>query len=64
MTRVHTFMRDNAANMVAGIKQYGLPSIICAMHTLQLVTKDCILAQHSVSDMLVRYRKIVGHYKL
>ena len=62
-TRVHTVVRDNAANMVAGIEQCGLPSIGCAIHTLQLVIKDCILAQRSVSDMLARCRKIVGHYK-
>ena len=62
-TRVHTVVRDNAANMVAGIEQCGLPAIGCAIHTLQLVIKDCILAQRSVSDMLARCRKIVGHYK-
>ena len=49
--------------MVAGIEQCGLPSIGCAIYTLQLVIKDCILAQRSVSDMLARCRKIVGHYK-
>ena len=62
-TRVHTVVRDNAANMVAGIEQCGLPAIGCAIHTLQLVIKDCILCQRSVSDMLARSRKIVGHYK-
>ena len=62
-TRVHTVVRDNAANMVAGIEQCGLPAISCAIHTLQLVIKDCILAQRSISDMLARCRKIVGHYK-
>lgn len=62
-TRVHTVVRDNAANMVAGIEQCGLPAISCAIHTLQLVIKDRILAQCSISDMLARCRKIVGHYK-
>jgi len=62
-TQVHTVVCDNAANMVAGIEQRGLPSIGCAIHTLQLVIKDCISAQRSVSDMLARCRKIVGHYK-
>ena len=27
------------------------------------VNKDCVLAQRSVSDMLARYCKIVGHCK-
>lgn len=49
--------------MVAGIKQYGLPSINFAIHTLQLVIKDGILAQRSVSDMLARCQKNVSHYK-
>ena len=62
-TRMHTVVCDNAANMVAGIEQCGLPSISCAIHTLQLVIKDWILAQRSVSDMLARCQKIVGHYK-
>ena len=33
------------------------------IHILQLVIKHCILAQNSVSGMLSRYPKIVGHYK-
>ena len=33
-TQVHAVVRDNAANMVAGIEQCGLPSIGCAIHTL------------------------------
>ena len=62
-TRVHTVVRDNTANMVAGIEQCSLPAIGCAIHTLQLVIKDCILCQCSVSDMLARCQKMVGHYK-
>ena len=62
-SRVYTVVHDIAANMVAGIEQCGLAAIGCAIHILQLVIKDCILAQHSVSDMLSRCRKIVGHYK-
>ena len=53
-SRVHTVVRDNAANMIAGIGQSGLATIGCAIHTLQLAIKDCILAQRSVSDMLSR----------
>ena len=62
-SRVHTVVRDNAANMVVGIEQCGLAAIGCAIHTLQLVIKVCILALRSVSDMLSRCWKIVGHYK-
>ena len=57
------WVRDNAANMVAGIKKTELPAIGCTIHTLQLVIKDCIMTQHAVIDMLARSRKIVGHFK-
>ena len=62
-SRVHTVVRDNAANMVAGIRQCGLSAVSCTIHTLQLVVKDSILVQRSVKDMLARCRKIVGHFK-
>jgi len=42
-SRVHAVVRDNAANMVAGIEKSELPAIACAIHPLQLVIKDCIL---------------------
>ena len=62
-SRVHAVVRDNAANMVAGIKKTELPAIGCTIHTLQLVIKDCIMTQRAVIDMLARSRKIVGHFK-
>ena len=62
-SRVHAVVRDNAANMVAGIKKTELPAIGCIIHTLQLVIKDCIMTQRAVIDMLARSRKIVGHFK-
>ena len=62
-SRVHVVVRDNAANMVAGIEQSDLPAIGCTIHTLQLVIKDCIMTQRAVIDMLARCRKIVGHFK-
>ena len=62
-TRVHTVVHDDVLNTVAGIEQCGLPSNSCAIHTLQLAIKGCILAQCSVSDILARCQKIVGHYK-
>ena len=61
--RVHAVVRDNAANMVAGIEKSELPAIGCTIHTLQLVIKDCIMTQRAVIDMLARSRKIVGHFK-
>ena len=62
-SRVHTIVRDNAANMVAGIRQCRFSAVSCTIHTLQLVVKDSIFVQRSVIDMLARCRKIVGHFK-
>ena len=33
-TRVHAVVRDNAANMVAGIEKAELSAIGCTIHTL------------------------------
>ena len=60
---MHVVIRDNAANMVAGIRECELPAIDCAIHTLQLVVKDSIMIQRTVIDMLARCRKLVGHFK-
>ena len=62
-TRVHVVVRDNAANMVAGIQKAELSAIGCTIHTLQLVIKDCIMTQRVVNDILARCRRIVGHFK-
>ena len=59
-SRVYAVVRDNAANMVAGIEKIKLPAVGCTIHTLQLVINDCIMTQRAVID---RCRKIVGHFK-
>ena len=62
-TRLHVVVRDNAANMVAGIQKAELSAIGCTIHTLQLVIKDCIMTQRVVNNILARCRRIVGHFK-
>ena len=62
-SRVHAIVRDDAANMVAGIRQCGLLAVSCTIYTLQLVVKDSILVQRSVIDMLATCRKTVDHFK-
>ena len=61
--RIHLLIRDNAANMVKGITDAGLPHIGCFAHTLQLVIHDAILSQRAVSDMLATSRRIIGHFR-
>ena len=61
--RIHLVIRDNAANMVKGMTDAGLPDLGCFAHTLQLVIHDGILSQRVVIDMLATSRKIVGHFR-
>ncbi len=58
--RVHLFVRDNAANMVKGLNDVGLPHIGCFAHTLQLVVHDALLNQRMISDMLAISRQIIS----
>ena len=52
--QVHAIVRDNAANMVAGIRQCGMLTVSCVIHTIQLVVKDSIFIQKGITDILGR----------
>ena len=60
--QVHAVVRDNAANMVIGVRQCWLSGVSCVIHTLQLVIKDSILVQ-KVIIILAQCRKILDHFK-
>ena len=60
--KIHAFLRDNAANMAAGIAQAGFQSILCFIHTLQLVLNDAIFEQRYVKDIITICRQIGGHF--
>ena len=45
--RIRIVICDNATNKVAGIHDYKLPAIGCAIHALLLVVKDSIMVQRS-----------------
>ena len=55
-------LRDNAANMIAGMRVANIPSLPCLAHTLQLIIKDGVLLQPAVQQLLSCARSIVGHY--
>lgn len=61
--KVHTFVRDNAVNLVKGLIHTGFQHIPCTAHTLQLVIKDSLLNQKPISDACAKARRIVGHFK-
>ena len=60
--KIHVIVRDNAANMAAGVKQAEYDSLPCFLHTLQLTINDAIFAQRYVKDILSICKQIVGHF--
>ena len=61
-TKVHLVVRDNAANMAAGITQADLDSLPCFFHTLQLILNDAIFEQRYVKDIITVCKQIAGHF--
>ena len=55
-------LRDNAGNMIAGMRVASIPSLPCLAHSLQLVIKDGVLLQPVVPQLLSCAWSIVGHY--
>lgn len=60
---VHIVVRDNAHNMVKATSEFGVPSLPCMAHTLQLAVNGDALSQHSIADALAVGRRVVGHFK-
>lgn len=60
--RVAFVSTDNAANMLAAVRDVGLTSVPCFIHTMQLVI-TAGLKDHSAETLLAKARKIVGHFK-
>ena len=55
------FVRDNAANITAAVRDGGFSHIGCVEHTLQLVINDG-LDNENVTGVLKSIRSIVGHF--
>jgi hypothetical protein len=61
----HLVLHDNGANIVKAfreVKVEGLEHASCFAHTLQLVVKDGLFSQRSVTELLHVARKLVGHF--
>ena len=56
-------VRDNARNMAKAMVDYGVPSLQCMAHTLQLVVQEGVLSQSSIADVVAVGRRMVGHFK-
>lgn len=60
---VHVVVRDNARNMAKAASEFGVPSLPCMAHTLQLAVNGGALTQRSIADALAVGRRVVGHFK-
>ena len=52
-------VRDNAANMITGMRVANIPSLSCLAHSLQLIG---IFQQPSVQQLLISAGSIIGYY--
>lgn len=64
--KVHAILTDNAANVVAAVKDSSLSDkkhLPCAIHTMQLCIQNKLFKeQRSVSDALAVFRDIASHF--
>ena len=49
--KVVCVVRDNAANMVSGLRTANVASLPCLAHSLQLIIKDGVLSQPAVVQL-------------
>jgi len=60
--KVHVFLRDNAKNMTAGLREAGVESVSCFSHTLQLCVKTSLASQRAVIDAIATCRNVATHF--
>jgi len=61
--KVQAVVRDNARNMAKATMEFGVKSLPCMAHTLQLAVNGGALSQRSIAEALAVGRKVVGHFK-
>ena len=58
---VFLVLQDSGANMVAGVRECGLESLSCFIHTLQLSINDSLFSEQAVKTIITTNRNIVSH---
>ena len=61
--KVHVVVRDNVRNMAKAAGEFGVLSLPCMAHTLQLAVNGGALSHRNISDALAVGRRLVGHFK-
>lgn len=61
--KAHVVVRDNARNMAKATVEFGVSSLPCMAHTLQLAVNGGALSQRCISEALAVGRRLVGHFK-
>ncbi|XP_065658221.1 zinc finger BED domain-containing protein 4-like isoform X2 [Hydra vulgaris] len=62
LSKVHLIVTDNASNMKVVVKNSGMTSTPCFIHTLQLCIHDSILSQKTFKEILTLCRGIKIHF--
>ena len=55
-------VHDNASSMVKAARLAKLDDLCCYIHTMQLVVKDGLEAQHAIIDTVFVARILLGHF--
>ena len=61
--KVHVVVRDNVRNMAKAAGEFGVLSLPCMAHTLQLAVNGGALSHRNISYGLAVGRRLVGHFK-
>ncbi|XP_012561149.2 zinc finger BED domain-containing protein 4-like isoform X1 [Hydra vulgaris] len=62
LSNIHLIVTDNASNMKAAVKNSGMSSIPCFIHTFQLCIHDSIFSQETINEILTLCRGITTHF--
>nr|XP_012563472.1 unnamed protein product [Hydra vulgaris] len=62
LSKIHLIVTDNASNMKAAVKNSGMSSIPCFIHTLQLCIHDSIFSQDTIKEILTLCRGMTTHF--
>ena len=60
--QVFIVLRDSGANIVAGVRECGIETLSCFIHTLQLSINDSLFSQQAVKTIITTKRYIVSDF--